>query len=91
MPSTPNPRTKVTLNPFDHTWVLKYPDKTFVGKTFVGIDKDSGGYPYRAHHPSSVYFFTSYEAALEYQSHFPKDSFTIHSVFELRVSLPEEL
>lgn len=48
-----------------------YPDGVF-----MGIDSNSGGYPYRAEHPANFKYFDSKKEALEYNSRF-KNSFKL--------------
>ena len=56
-----------------NTWqVLTYPNGDL-----VGLDRDSGGYPYRAAHPSQIKFFASMQEAEDYRSHFPKEGFAL--------------
>lgn len=78
-----DPRTKVTTDPFRGKWVLKYPDGTF-----VGVDAEAGGYPYRAHYPHNIMFWIKQELAEDYRGHFPEENFTLHEAMTLTVSLP---
>jgi hypothetical protein len=83
LPRTPeDPRTKVTTNPFNGQWVLKYPDGTF-----VGVDVQSGGYPHRAHHPHNIHYFNDQDLAEDYRGHFPEEKFSLHEAMSLTVSL----
>lgn len=68
---------------FRYKWILRYPDGSF-----VGLDEDSGGYPYKARFPTQVQFWGSQDDAERYRSHFPRDNFSLHEVMSLTISLP---
>lgn len=52
---------------------------------FVALDTPSGGYPYKAIHPSQVHFWVSLEEAIRYREAFPNEKFTAHRVERLEI------
>lgn len=65
---------------FEGCFILKYP-----GGQGVGVDRDSGGYPYAAYWPSQLKYFPSQDQAEIYRGHFPRENFTLHKVIGLQV------
>lgn len=47
----------------------------------IGMDQDSGGYPYETSYPGSVHFWTSKKDAEYYYSMFPDEDWILHKFY----------
>lgn len=50
---------------------------------FIGLDKNSGGYPFVVFHPDQIRWWLSREDAEAYISHWPNDGYSIFEVKQL--------
>lgn len=56
-------------------YIMKYPDN----KNYVGLDRNSGGYPYKTNW-NHAQCWTDLDEALKYKKHFPEDKLKIFKV-----------
>lgn len=61
-------------------YVLLYPDNTP-----VGVDKDSGGYPYPAHYIGDIRFWHSEDDARKYMGILNKENFRLMRLTDVHV------